>query len=72
VIKIASHSTLFHAMRDDMDWNAGQLLEGVAMEELADQLFEELLRFASGTQTASERLGLGDHEFVPWTVGPVL
>ncbi|WDQ17400.1 UxaA family hydrolase [Rhodopirellula sp. P2] len=72
VIKIASHSTLFHAMRDDMDWNAGQLLEGVAMDELADQLFEELLQFASGMQTASERLGLGDHEFVPWTVGPVL
>ncbi len=55
-----------------MDWNAGQLLEGVSMDELADQLFEELLQGASGTQTASERLGLGDHEFVPWTVGPVL
>ncbi|MCC9643570.1 altronate dehydratase family protein [Rhodopirellula sp. JC740] len=72
VIKIASNSMLFHALRDDMDWNAGQLLEGVTMDALADQLFDELLRVASGKQTASERLGLGDHEFVPWTVGPVL
>lgn len=31
-----------------------------------------LLRVASGEQTKSEVLGLGDNEFMPWQVGTVM
>ncbi|MEO1529826.1 MAG: altronate dehydratase family protein [Planctomycetota bacterium] len=72
VIKIASNSDLFGRMRDDMDLNAGVALDGKTIEELGEEFFEFALRVASGERTASERNGFGDHEFVPWTVGPVL
>ncbi|WP_146520363.1 UxaA family hydrolase [Stieleria varia] len=72
VIKIASNSMLFDAMREDMDLNAGSLLEGGDLQSLGAEFFDYALRVASGEQTASERQGFGDHEFVPWTVGPTV
>lgn len=72
VIKIASNSELFERMREDMDLDAGQALAGKTIEQLGDEFFEFALRVASGERTASERNGFGDHEFIPWTVGPVL
>ena len=71
-LKIASNSALFRRMRDDMDFNAGEAVEGRSVEELGHELFLQLLRTASGEKTRSEILGIGDDEFVPWTVGPVL
>ena len=72
VIKIATNTPLFESMRDDMDLNAGTVLEGVPLQCIGDQFFEFALQVASGQKTSSERLGIGDHEFVPWTVGPTL
>ena len=72
VIKIASNSELFETMREDMDLNAGVVIEGEGLQSVGDQFFEYALKVASGEQTASERLGVGDHEFVPWTVGPTV
>ena len=37
-----------------------------------DEIFESILRVASGEVTKSESLGLGDNEFVPWQVGAVM
>jgi len=71
-IKIASNSALFHRMREDMDLNAGEIAEGQSVEAVGDEFFEFALRVASGQKTASELLGMGDNEFVPWTVGPTL
>jgi len=71
-IKIASNSALFHRMREDMDLNAGEIAEGHSVAEVGDEFFEYALRVASGEKTASELLGMGDNEFVPWTVGPTL
>jgi altronate dehydratase len=71
-VKIASNSSLYRRMLDDMDFNAGEAVEGKSVEELGYELFEQLLRVASGEKTKSEILGIGDDEFVPWTVGPVL
>lgn len=71
-LKIASNTALFDRMRDDMDFNAGAAVEGRSVEELGHELFLELLKVASGEKTRSELLGIGDDEFVPWTVGPVL
>ncbi len=71
VIKIASNSNTFSKMRDNMDVNAGRIADGAAsVGEIGHEIFELLLRVASGERTASERLG--HHEFVPWRIGPVL
>jgi altronate hydrolase len=53
-----------------MDINCGQILDGTAsMDEMGEQIFQLILRTASGEKTKSEELGLGDHEFVPWQIG---
>lgn len=70
--KIASNSALYNRLNEDMDFNAGRIVEGESLEEVGRQLFEQLLDVASGKQTCSEQLGIGDEEFVPWLVGPVL
>lgn len=72
VIKIASNTQLFNHMRDDMDLNAGEAIQGKSIQQLGDEFLEFALRVASGEKTASERNGFGDHEFIPWTVGPTL
>ena len=71
-LKIASNSKLYHHMREDMDINAGQAIEGRSVDAVGEEIFQTLLRVASGEKTLSEQLNLGDDEFVPWTVGPVL
>ncbi len=71
VIKIASNSNTFGRMRDNMDINAGRIADGESsVGEVGREIFELLLKVASGERTASERLG--HHEFVPWRIGPVL
>ncbi len=70
--KIASNSKLFARLSEDMDFNAGQVVEGRSVQEVGRELFLRLLATASGEPTCSEQLDLGDEEFVPWQVGPVL
>lgn len=71
VIKIATNTPAFRAMRDNMDLNAGRILDDEAtIEQVGMEIFEYLLEVASGKRTASERLG--HREFVPWRIGPVL
>ena len=72
VIKVATHDRLMHQMPDDMDFSAGGVLHGQSVEDVGASLWKFALEVASGRATHSERLGLGDHEFVPWTIGPVL
>lgn len=72
-LKVASNSALFARMRDDMDVDAGRIVEGTAsVEAVGAEIWERLLDVASGEKTASERLGYGDDEFVPWQLGAVL
>lgn len=71
-IKIASNSAMFQRLREDMDLNAGEIAEGRSVQDVGEEFFEYALRVASGERTASEVLGIGDNEFVPWTVGPTL
>jgi altronate hydrolase len=72
VIKIATNTPLFESMNEDMDLDAGVIVEGEDVQLVGDRFFDFLLSVASGQKTCSEKLGLGDHEFVPWTVGPTL
>ena len=72
-IKVASNTPLYERMRDDMDVNAGRVVDGSAtVEQVGDELFELILEVASGRQTLSEELGIGQDEFAPWQVGAVL
>jgi altronate hydrolase len=71
-IKIATNSPLYHHMLDDMDVNAGVILEGTSVAEVGRQIFEEILAVASGKKTKSEINGVGEEEFAPWSIGPTL
>ena len=71
-IKVSSNTPLFDRMPDDMDLDAGPILAGRPIAEVGREIFTEILAVASGKKTKSELQGLGDEEFVPWTVGPTL
>ncbi len=71
-IKVATNTPLYRHMEDDMDVNAGVILEGTPVEEVGRQIFEEILAVASGKKTKSERSGVGEEEFAPWSIGPTL
>ncbi len=71
-IKVASNTPMYERMIDDMDLNAGEILNGKSVEESGREIFEEILAVASGKKTKSETHGYGDEEFVPWQVGPTL
>jgi altronate hydrolase len=71
VLKIATNSATFGRMRDNMDINAGRIAVGEAtVEQVGREMFDALLRVASGERTCAELLG--HKEFVPWRIGPVL
>lgn len=71
VIKIATNSNTYRRMRDNMDVNAGRIADGEAtVEEIGREIFDLVLRVASGERTCAERLG--HKEFVPWRIGPVM
>ncbi|MBM3605317.1 MAG: altronate dehydratase [Alphaproteobacteria bacterium] len=71
-IKIASNPDLWRRMEPDMDVNAGEILAGVTLEEKGHEIFELMLRVASGAHTKSEAQGFGAVEFVPWQIGAVM
>ena len=69
VVKIATNSSMFHHMEEDMDLNAGTIADGTeSLEQVGDRIYAALLRTANGEKTKSELLGFGDSEFVPWNI----
>lgn len=71
VIKIATNSATYKRMRDNMDINAGRIAEGEAtVRQVGQEIFDMVLRVASGERTCAERLG--HKEFVPWRIGPMM
>jgi len=72
VIKVATNTVMYDRMREDMDLNAGRIVDGTAsLEEVGREIFEEVIAVASGRRSVSEDLGLGQEEFVPWQLGAV-
>ena len=71
-IKLATNSDIFRRMRDDMDIDCGGILDGVPVEAKGQEIFDTILRVASGERTKSEELGYGDSEFVPWQIGATM
>ncbi|HEX8667546.1 MAG TPA: altronate dehydratase family protein [Allosphingosinicella sp.] len=71
-LKLATNSDLYRRMSEDMDVNCGDIVDGTAsVAEKGREIFEALIRLASGEPSASERLGFGDAEFAPWVPGAV-
>ncbi len=71
-IKIATNAQLYASQESDMDINAGKVLDGVSLEDLGQEIFEEILAVASGKQSKSELAGVGEEEFNPWIIGAML
>lgn len=57
-VKIATNSELAQRKKNWIDFNAGQLLEDKSMNDMTDELWDQLIRLASGEiQTNNERNG---------------
>jgi altronate hydrolase len=64
---------MFARMSMDMDFNAGEIVDGrTSVAESGEQLFKLMLATASGQRTLSEQHDLGNNEFVPWQLGAVM
>ena len=63
---------MYDRMRDDMDFNAGTILDGETVEDAGRRMVDLILAVASGQTTKSERAGVGEEEFAPWQFGPTL
>lgn len=71
-IKLATNTEMFERMSEDMDLNCGRVVDGTAsLDEVGDEIFERIIAVASGEQTVSEGLDIGQEEFVPWQLGTV-
>ncbi|CAH1650367.1 Altronate hydrolase [Hyphomicrobiales bacterium] len=71
-IKIATNTVMYERMIDDMDLNCGDVLDGVSIADKGKEIFEKVLKVASGERSKSEENGYGDTEFVPWQVGATM
>jgi altronate dehydratase large subunit len=57
VIKITGNSATFDRMKFNLDFNAGRILTGAAIPDVGAELFEKVLRIASGEPSRAELLG---------------
>jgi len=71
-IKVATNTEMYDRMAEDMDLNAGRIVDGTAsLATVGQEIFDMILAVASGELTVSEELGVGGEEFVPWHMGTV-
>ncbi|SDD01851.1 altronate hydrolase [Cupriavidus sp. YR651] len=69
-LKLADSSALYAKFEDDLDIDCGPVADGaISVEAMGQRIFAEILAHASGKQTRSENLGVGENEFVPWPIG---
>lgn len=58
IIKVCANPDTFRRLGDDMDVNAGRILEeNASLDELGQEIVDSILRTASGEPTRSETLG---------------
>ena len=71
VIKVSTNSTTYQRMKENIDTNAGVIIDGEdTLQSVGEQIFKEFLEVASGKLTKAEILG--HREFGIHTLGPVL
>lgn len=58
VIKITGNPNTFEMMKDNIDLNAGKVIsEGLSIDEMGHELFDEIVEVANGKYTKAEALG---------------
>lgn len=63
VIKICANPETYRMMADDMDINAGRIIDGEAdLDEVGEEIYQKLKNVAAGEQSKSE--ALGHQEFI--------
>jgi len=71
VIKITGNPRTYRNMKENIDINAGTVIDGKeTIEEVGKRIFKEIIKVASGKQTKAESLGY--HEFAIHRIGPTL
>jgi altronate dehydratase large subunit len=68
VIKVASNTRIYEAMKDDMDINAGSLVEGQPLNGLRAEMTDLMIRVINGEKTKAEVNGMDVFTFM--TVHP--
>jgi len=58
VIKVASNTRIYEAMKDDMDVNAGSVVEGRPLDELRAEMIDLMIRVINGEETRAEVNGM--------------
>jgi altronate hydrolase len=72
-VKLATNAEMARRMVGDIDLDCSAVVEEQRpMEQMGREVYDLLLEVASGRQSASEELGLGGEEIVPWQLGAVL
>jgi altronate dehydratase len=71
-IKISTNSQMYERMVDDMDVDAGQIANGVALADVAAEILNLVVAVASGQPSKSEAQDVGEAEFNPWNLGGTL
>lgn len=65
-IKVTGNTATYEAMKEDMDFNAGPVLDGlISQNDMALELQDLVISVASGVQTKSEALGHKEY-FIPY------
>ena len=64
---------MYQALEEDMDINCGDIVDqGILIASKGEEILAEVIAVASGKQSKSEEIGLGDNEFVPWQIGATM
>lgn len=72
-LKLATNTILWNRQEEDIDINCGDIVDGgVSIADKGREIFEMILKTASGKASKSERWGYGADEFVPWYIGAVM
>ncbi len=58
VIKVASNTRIYEAMKEDMDVNAGSLVEGRPLDQLQAEMMDLMIRVINGEKTKAESNGM--------------
>ena len=72
-IKIATNTNMFNKLKEDMDINAGSIMDNEkSIDEVGEEIFKKIISVASGEKSKSELNDYGDDEFNPWVIDPTL
>jgi altronate dehydratase large subunit len=69
VIKISTNSLIYDRMQENIDMNAGTIIDGhESVDQVGSRIFEEIISVGYGKLTKSEILK--QHDFGIWRIGP--